>query len=197
MSSSAQPKRRAWRPSVPPPSAAEQEPQGDGEDLEFEVVDDDEPNIEFESVESDLDDYDWEDDEYDTLPPRSKAKSKSKAKKKRDDDENSVTSSHRSSRNRVRWRGGAAPAPPTFEPYYETIHKTPRLYRKWVRRVEMWKIRVKPYKPVCESALDLVDAIKGDAEADMEYLPITDLSCDDGIDKIVKHLATWDDQKVL
>ena len=63
------------------------------------------------------------------------------------------------------------------------------MFIRWLRKVEIWKIRVKPYMSVKEQALALLEEIGGEAADILE--PILDehgptyYATDDGIDRII------------
>jgi hypothetical protein len=89
------------------------------------------------------------------------------------------------------------PAAPSWDLTYEQAMKTPKAYRHWVRRVETWVFRAQHYKPKSELALDLLDAVKGDAAAELENLPLEQVATDDGIELVVRQLSGFDEQHVL
>ena len=97
---------------------------------------------------------------------------------------------------RRRWRGGPPPNPPAFHALFSDVYQKPQFYQKWVRKVQMWKVRVRHYKPLAEAALDLSDAITGDAAPIVEEIPWRDLNREDGIECILETLKVFDEQTV-
>ena len=80
---------------------------------------------------------------------------------------------NRTTRIRKTWRGGPPPAAPALDATFDNVYKVPKLYTKWVRRVEAWQLRVRHYKPFAEAALDLADVITGDGALMIEKFPST------------------------
>ena len=54
--------------------------------------------------------------------------------------------------------------------------------------MEIWTRRVRPFKPMNEAALDLYEAIGGEAIKDVEFMPIGELDCSTGIQNIIERL---------
>ena len=79
---------------------------------------------------------------------------------------------------------------------FTDVYTKPELYQKWTRRVEMWRVRVRHYKPLAEAALDLADVITGDAAPLVENIPWQEINREDGIDRILAALKVLDEQKV-
>ena len=100
---------------------------------------------------------------------------------------------NRSTRVRKKWRGGPPPAAPPLDATFDNVYKVPKLYSKWVRRVDAWKLRVRHYKPFAEAALDLADAITGDGALMIEKIPLDELYIPGGIDKIVSMMKVFDE----
>ena len=44
---------------------------------------------------------------------------------------------------RRRWRGGAPPAAPALHAMFTDVYSKPEFYQKWIRRVQMWRVRVR------------------------------------------------------
>ena len=102
-------------------------------------------------------------------------------KKNNDDDWHSMAGPQRG----VRWRGGAAPLPPTWRYDRDDL----RAYSKFVKKVEIWKLQVAPYMSKREMALaPLYNSLQGEAEQELEHTPIEEIFVDDGVDKIVEAL---------
>eukprot|EP00974_Lingulodinium_polyedra_P119899 11172931-Lingulodinium_polyedra.AAC.1 len=64
------------------------------------------------------------------------------------------------------------------------------------RKVEMWSVRVKHYKPMAEAALDLADAITGDAAPIVEDIPWQEINREDGVHRMLDALKVFDEQTV-
>ena len=99
----------------------------------------------------------------------------------------------RTTRIRKKWRGGAAPYPPTLDATFDNVYKVPKLYSRWCRQVDAWKLRVRHYKPLAEATLDLVDAITGDGATMLEKIPLTDLYKSNGIEQVVTLTKAFDE----
>jgi hypothetical protein len=57
--------------------------------------------------------------------------------------------------------------------------------------------RVRPFKPMNEAALDLYEAIGGEAFKDVEYMPIGELDCATGIANIIERLRPCYEEKEI
>ena len=106
------------------------------------------------------------------------------------------TSAGHDRETRKKWRGGAAPAAPVLDITYENAMRFPKAYRRWVRAVEAWKIRVKHYLPLAEAALMLAEACRGDAALELEHVELSRLNQKDGIEHIVEKLAVFDEDRI-
>ena len=97
---------------------------------------------------------------------------------------------------RRRWRGGKPPSPPPFHAMFTDVYQKPQFFQKWVRKVEMWSVRVRHYKPMAEAALDLADAISGDAAPIVEDITWREINREDGIQRIFIAFSVFDEQAV-
>ncbi len=97
---------------------------------------------------------------------------------------------------RRKWRGGQPPLVPPFHALFTDVYTKPQFYTKWVRRIHMWLVRARHYKPAAELALDLADAITGDAQPIIEEIPWRDLYQEKGVDTILDRLRVFDEQTV-
>ena len=62
---------------------------------------------------------------------------------------------------------------------FTDVYTKPEFYLRWVRKVAMWEVRVRHYKPLAEAALDLADVITGDAAPLIETIPWQELNRED------------------
>ena len=72
---------------------------------------------------------------------------------------------HHGSAPHVRWRGGPPPHAPQFDGN-KKVEK--RCYEIWVKKVELWKLRVKHFMPMEEAGIALFEAVNGAAAVDRE-----------------------------
>ena len=91
----------------------------------------------------------------------------------------------------VKFRGGAPPQPPPWK--YES-HDL-RAFAKWSRKVEIWKVQVASYMTSKEAALLLYSSQTGEAEAEMEHVPLDKINASDGIEYILSCLCKPMEQK--
>ena len=80
-----------------------------------------------------------------------------------------------------RFRGGPPPATPSFTP----DSKDPQAFRKWERKVQVWKREIGKYMDLSQAGLRLYGALSGDAEEEAQYLVIDQIDDDNGIEYIV------------
>ena len=59
-----------------------------------------------------------------------------------------------------RFRGGPPPATPSFTP----DSKDPQAFRKWERKVQVWKREIGKYMDLSQAGLRLYGALSGDVE---------------------------------
>ena len=102
----------------------------------------------------------------------------------------------RTTRVKKRWRGGPPPPAPELAAYHDNVYRQPRMYQRWLRAVEMWKLRVRHYKPLAEAALDLLDAVKGDGALILEKISVERLYKPSGIELIIREMRVFDEVKV-
>ncbi|CAL1128378.1 unnamed protein product [Cladocopium goreaui] len=93
----------------------------------------------------------------------------------------------------VRWRGGTPPHPPTWSYDKDDL----RAYNKYVKKVEIWMLQVAPYMTKKEAALQLYGALQGEAEQELEHTPVSEIYCDDGVQKILSALQAPMEQKQI
>lgn len=74
---------------------------------------------------------------------------------------------------RVKFRGGAPPAPPTWSYQASDI----RAYDKFERKVRIWQLQAKHYMTESEIGVALFNSLKGEAEAELEFMSIESLRC--------------------
>ena len=79
---------------------------------------------------------------------------------------------------------------------FTDVYTKPEFYLRWVRKVQMWEVRVRHYKPLAEAALDLADVITGDAAPLIENIPWREINREDGIKRITDTLKVFDEQTV-
>ncbi|CAE7209411.1 unnamed protein product [Symbiodinium sp. CCMP2592] len=91
----------------------------------------------------------------------------------------------------VKFRGGAPPQPPQWK--YES-HDL-RAFAKWSRKVEIWQVQVAHYMTSKEAALLLYTSLTGEAEAEMEHVPLEKINHPDGIKYILDCLRKPMEQK--
>ena len=91
----------------------------------------------------------------------------------------------------IRWRGGTPPQPPSWSYDKEDL----MAYNKYVKKVEIWLLQVAPYMSRKEAALQLYGALAGEPEAELEHCPVSEIYCDDGVEKILEALRTPMEQK--
>ena len=103
----------------------------------------------------------------------------------------------RFSRVRKKWRGGPPPPAPPLHATYDNVYKVPKMYTKWCRQIDAWKLRVRHYKPFAEATLDLVDAITGDGALILEKVPLSELHTPGGVDKVVEMMKVFDEVALL
>lgn len=72
------------------------------------------------------------------------------------------------------------PSAPEYAP--DNASRDPAVFRRWLRKVEVWRLRIRSYKPLSEAALDLHEAIKGDAFREVEFMSLDDINQDEGCD---------------
>ncbi|CAK0846122.1 unnamed protein product, partial [Prorocentrum cordatum] len=83
----------------------------------------------------------------------------------------------------VRWRGGAPPAAPTFS---GGRRAGPCCWGHWRDAVAAWKFRVKRYLPLAEAALQLRDAVAGEALKETISDPPMTWATQDVIERLVE-----------
>ena len=94
-----------------------------------------------------------------------------------------------------KWRRGPPPLCPKFDP---GEGRDPAVYRRWLRKIQLWRRRVIQYLPHNEAAILLYEAVEGDASKDLEFLSIDRINHRDGIDTILEQLrAGYDENPVL
>ena len=77
----------------------------------------------------------------------------------------------------VKFRGGMAPQPPTWQ--YEKGDL--RAFRKWEKRVEMWLLQVVNYVPKKETGILLYNSLRGELEEELEDAPLEKIYSNDGV----------------
>ena len=87
----------------------------------------------------------------------------------------------------------APPAAPQLNATFDNVYKIPKMYTKWCRQVEAWKLRVRHYKPFAEATLDLVDAVSGYGALMLEKVPLSELHTPAGVDKVVDMMKVFDE----
>eukprot|EP00439_Symbiodinium_sp_Y106_P042581 s4645_g5.t1 len=85
---------------------------------------------------------------------------------------------------KVRWRGGTPPSPPAWR--YDPSDL--RAYNKWARKVQIWQVQIQNYMTKREAALLLYTSLTGEAEAELEHVPLEKINCDGGISYILESL---------
>ena len=93
----------------------------------------------------------------------------------------------------VRWRGGTPPAPPAWR--YDVSDL--RAFSKRARKVEIWRVQISSYMTSREAALYLYTSLTGEAEAELEHVPIDKINHEDGIDFILRSLKEPMEQKSI
>ena len=94
----------------------------------------------------------------------------------------------------VRWRSGAPPHAPAFDP---KECNTADGFRKWTRQVEAWVYRAIWHAPRDELSLMLWQAVQGEASLEFESWDIqSDLAKADGIEKIIEFLRPNFSEKI-
>ena len=93
----------------------------------------------------------------------------------------------------IKWRGGTPPQPPAWRYDVNDL----RAYAKWARKVEIWRVQVSAYMPRREAALLLYTSLTGEAEAELEHVPIHNINHENGIDFILNALKAPMEQKAV
>ena len=106
----------------------------------------------------------------------------------------SARSSPRTKQKIKRWRSGQVPYPPTFDPDIENDPFCLRHYRAKLRR---WVRITREFLPANEQALRAREALKGEAELELEEIPDDRYDQVDGIDKLLADLETSFGEKEL
>ena len=81
-----------------------------------------------------------------------------------------------------RFRGGPPPTTPGFTP----DSKDPQAFRKWERKVQVWKREISKYMEMSQAGLRLYVAFSRDAEEETRYLVIDQIDDGNGVDYIVE-----------
>ena len=84
----------------------------------------------------------------------------------------------------MRWRGGTPPQPPKWHYSKDDL----RAFSKFERRVQLWRLQVKPYMSDAEAALALYVSLGGEAEEELEHLDINKIYAKDGVDHLMNQL---------
>ena len=93
----------------------------------------------------------------------------------------------------LRWRTGAPPAPPSWK--YDANDL--RAFAKFKKKVRIWEIQMENYCSKKEQALLLYNALGGEAEQELEHVPVEQIYCNEGIETILNLLQTPMEQKVI
>ncbi|CAE7509174.1 RE1 [Symbiodinium sp. CCMP2456] len=81
----------------------------------------------------------------------------------------------------VRYRGGTAPSPPVWNYAKEDI----RAYDRFERKVRVWERQVKSFMPPREAAMALYVSLRGEAEEELEYMDVSQIDTDNGVENIL------------
>ena len=93
----------------------------------------------------------------------------------------------------VKWRGGTPPTPPPWR--YDTSDL--RAFSKWMRKVQIWQVQIANYMTKREAALLLYTSLTGEAEAELEHVPLEKINCDSGVEFILESLKEPMAQKTV
>ncbi|CAE7949652.1 GIP [Symbiodinium sp. KB8] len=84
----------------------------------------------------------------------------------------------------ISWRGGTPPTPPAWR--YDPSDL--RAFSKWMRKVQIWQVQIAHYMTKREAALLLYTSLTGEAEAELEHVPLEKINCDSGVEFILESL---------
>ena len=93
----------------------------------------------------------------------------------------------------VRWRTGAPPTAPSWK--YDPTDL--RAFAKFKKKVRIWEIQMESFCSKKEQALLLYNALGGEAEQELEHVPVQQIYCNEGIETILNLLQTPMEQKVI
>lgn len=93
----------------------------------------------------------------------------------------------------IRWRTGQHPQPPSWKYDQNDL----RAYAKYEKKVRIWEIQMQPYASKSDQALLLYGSLTGDAEQELEHLPIDEVHQPNGIQVILDRLKTPFEQRTV
>eukprot|EP00439_Symbiodinium_sp_Y106_P057908 s106_g8.t1 len=96
-------------------------------------------------------------------------------------DDNDDWSASKGPKPGVRYRGGTAPSPPAWNYAKEDI----RAYDRFERKVRVWERQVKSFMPPREAAMALYVSLRGEAEEELEYMDVSQIDTDNGVENIL------------
>ena len=91
----------------------------------------------------------------------------------------------------IRWRTGQHPQPPVWKYDQSDL----RAYAKYEKKVRIWEIQMQPFASKSDQALLLYGSLTGDAEQELEHLPIEEVYQPNGIQVILDRLKTPFEQR--
>ena len=91
----------------------------------------------------------------------------------------------------IRWRTGQHPQPPVWKYDQSDL----RAYAKYEKKVRIWEIQMQPFATKSDQALLLYGSLTGDAEQELEHLPIEEVYQPNGIQVILDRLKTPFEQR--
>ena len=93
----------------------------------------------------------------------------------------------------VKFRGGAAPAPPSWSYAPNDI----RAYERYERKVRMWQLQARHHMTDKEVGIALFNSLRGEAELELEFTPMEEIYCKEGVDNILAQLKQSFQQRTV
>lgn len=112
---------------------------------------------------------------------------------KKDSDDRSDWNSLKGPKPGTKWKGGAAPLPPTWKYDKDDI----RAYSKFCKKVDIWKLQARSYMTGKEMALTLYTSLQGELEQELEHLEVSEFYKDDGVEVLLACLKQPMEQKLV
>ena len=93
----------------------------------------------------------------------------------------------------LKWRGGAAPTPPSRRYDKEDV----RAWSKFQKKVDLWTLQATPYMSRKEMSLALYSSLQGELEQELEHMPLSQIHHEDGINTMMAALRQPMEQKFV